>query len=159
VRAIGIALAFTLVVAGCRGSDAPPVPPCPPATISHAGVPVEPLAHGLGYVDDDGRAAIIVFNHARATCGDLLARDLPVVLDEVRVEVSTGGGFTGIEYAAPTARAFSAAPRNKSTLVIEPTKVGGPMAICARGSLDASGEVVIDGLFEGTYCGPRPRLR
>lgn len=149
IRALGVAL--VVVIAGCSSGSAPAPETCPAAVITVGGV-VSPLAHGRGFRDDDGRLVIIVFAREVA-CADVLADDLPY--DEERLEISTGPDFIGVEYVAYNAHGLSLSLDNRSTVVLAPAKVGDPMAVCAKGAVKATAEVVFDGRFEATYCGER----
>lgn len=177
---LGLALSLTLTLglAACGGGDAnaaatdeapdaaaaDPID-CPPLTVTIDGEPVTGLDHTLAFSEPEngpgtGGFGVEVFNHAEATCDDVLgaSRDVPEGEVNVRAFVQEGSARGSVAVGSKTNFAQGV------ELVRKPGSPGDRVAICVSNARWTSGgfggdgpTYEISGLFAAEYCGERSR--
>lgn len=179
--ALGLALSLTLTLGllACGGGDADaaatdeapdaaaaePID-CPPLTVTIDGEPVTGLDHALAFSEPEngpgtGGFGVEVFNHAGATCEDVLgaSRDVPEGEVNVRAFVKEGSTRGAVAIGSKTNYAQGV------ELVRKAASSGDTVAICVTDAgwttggfgADAGQRYEISGLFQGEYCGERSR--
>ncbi|MBN1334588.1 MAG: hypothetical protein JXB39_01355 [Deltaproteobacteria bacterium] len=133
----------------------PALPACPPGEVLLDGQPVV-LGHGLavhGLLYDGW--AVSLFDTEGVECSDVLARTSPkrAQRQELRIQTGLYGGVWFGESQEANA---------ELTLEEKAVRLGGRVAICVRepvririapGPGGAASTLVVEGLFEGAYCG------
>lgn len=130
---------------------------CPPLVVKIDGEAVDGLGHGLALLDNDSYG-VEVFNHAEATCADLLAgsRDVPKGEVNVRAFVAEGASRGSVSVGSKTNFVQGVELARKAQ------QEGDQVAICVSDAKWTSGgfggdgpTYEISGLFSGRYCGER----
>ncbi len=139
---------------------------CPPLTVTIDGEPVSGLDHALAFSEPEtgpgtGGYGVEVFNHAEATCEDVLASSRDVPEGEVNVRAFVQEGSTRGAVAIGSKTNFAQGVE----LVRKAESVGDTVAICVSNAgwttggfgEDAGQRYEISGLFQAEYCGERVR--
>jgi hypothetical protein len=156
------ALAIVAMLAGCGGTKEAASGECKPLTVTVDGQPLPALPHGLAKANNmngDVSYEVQLFNHDKATCDALLDKSGRQIPDgEVSVRAfAAGAGMTGKGVAIGSHTQMGGNVR----LASEPPKaVGDVVKVCVDhvaftpiAGAYKDKNVVVDGLFAGTYCG------
>ncbi len=152
-----------LAVAGaCAKQDGSASGTCKPLRVTVDGTPLPALPHGLAKANNmngDISYEVTVFNPSTATCEQLLdkaGREIPAGEVSVRA-FAAGAGMTGKGVAIG---AHTQMGGNVFLVSPAPKAVGDVVQVCVDHAAfkPIAGDykdknVVIDGLFTGTYCG------
>ena len=135
---------------------------CKPLSVTVDGAALPALGHGLAKANNmngDISYEVDLYNHAKATCDELLNRaGRAVPDDEISVRAfAAGAGMTGKGVAIDAHTQMG----GSVTLASPPPKaVGDVVKVCVDhaafkpiAGTYKDKDVVVDGLFEGTYCG------
>ena len=144
----------TSILAACGGGDSASckVPP----TVTLAGTPIANLTNGLAFKEDGGHT-LYVFNTPARTCEDVKKGMWQPAEGEQHITLSNGGRFSGVSFDANTQMGKGVA----TSLATKPAKEGDPIAMCASAKYklmvgpDKDKELVVDGKFEGKFCGEK----
>ena len=135
---------------------------CKPLSVTVDGTALPPLGHGLAKANNmngDISYEVDLYNHTKATCEGLLDRaGHAVPEDEISVRAfAAGAGMTGKGVAID---AHTQMGGNVTLASPPPKTVGDVVKVCVDHAAfkPIAGkykdkDVVVDGLFEGTYCG------
>ena len=149
-------------VAGCAKKDGATAGSCKPLTVTVDGAALPALPHGLAKANNmngDVSYEVQLFNHDKATCDDLLnktGRQIPEGEISVRA-FAAGAGMTGKGVAIG---AHTQMGGNVTLVGDKPKAAGNIVKVCVDNASfkPIAGDyrdkqVVVNGLFEGTYCG------
>ncbi len=150
------------VLAGCGAKKEAASGECKPLSVTVDGQPLPALPHGLAKAnnrDGDISYEVQLFNHDKATCDELLdksGRQLPDGEVSVRA-FAAGAGMTGKGVAIGAHTQMG----GHVTLASEaPKAVGDVVKVCVDNvsfkpiaGAYKDKQVVVNGLFAGTYCG------
>lgn len=135
---------------------------CKPLTVTVDGQPLPALLHGLAKANNmngDVSYEVQLFNHDKATCDELLDRSGRQIPDgEVSVRAfAAGAGMTGKGVAIG---AHTQMGGNVTLASDTPKAAGDVVKVCVDhvaftpiAGAYKDKDVVVDGLFAGTYCG------
>jgi hypothetical protein len=161
MRTLSLVLGIALVASmGCKKK--PTAESCGPLKLTLPGKELPALTVGLGY-KTDGAFEVTMFNINKTTCEDVTnpkGRNVPE--GEISISAFAGGSgmmSQGVSYDANTV----AGSKVSVDLLTEPKAKGDKVQLCVQDAKieiafgpDKGKELVVNGLFEGTYCGEMP---
>ena len=157
-----LAILAALLAAGCSNKDGGGGGACKPLSVTVDGTALAAMPHGLAKANNrsgDVSFEVTMLSHDKATCEQLLDKAGRQIPDgELSVRGFAGGaGMTGKGVGIDAHTQMGGAV---SLVGDKPTAVGDRVKVCADSisfkpiaGAYKDKQVVIDGLFEGTYCG------
>ena len=153
---------LVVVVAACAKKDGATGGACKDLSVTVDGTPLPALSKGLAKANDmngDVSYEVQLFNHDKATCDDMLnksGRQVPE--NEISVRAfAAGAGMTGKGVAIDAHTQMGGAVTLASD---KPKAVGDVVKVCVDNvsfkpvaGKYKDKQVVVNGLFQGTYCG------